>query len=185
MYEYAIFFLTSFLFTESVGIFLSIMFGYIISYIICSFTFSMLRKSAGGYHCTKFKHCFFVSNLLFALGAITAQLTQEYSFVMWLLATYSVFFMFPTYPKPSENSPSRGYSEDIRFRKKYRNIFIPLSIFSLISSFYEYGFVIPNVNWEVNNYIVSTSLSCGILMVSIITSDFIEKVLKRITFKKG
>lgn len=163
LYEYSIFLITSYIFTTGVGVILALIFGYLIPYIVSHITFVLLRRGSGGYHCETFRDCFITTNTLYIIGSIGAILTQSIPEIMWFLSLLCGIFVMPICPKPSKNSPSRGYSEDIRFRKKYRNALLLLIILSL--------FCINNIN------LITTSISCGIFIVCFITSSFGEHLL--------
>lgn len=166
LYEYSVFLIMAHIFTMGTGLILSLLFGYLVPYLVSHITFVLLRRGAGGYHCEEFKHCYVTTNMLYIVSSVGAILTQNIPEIMWFLSLLCGIFIMPICPKPSKNSPSRGYSEDIRFRKKYRNSLIFLIILSLI--------FINNIN------IISTSISCGIFIMFFVVSDVGENILNLI-----
>lgn len=167
LYEYSIFMILSHIFTSGMGLILSIGFGYLIPYLIINIVFMLLRHGAGGYHCETFRDCFITTNSICLISGISSILFQDYATILWYVSLFGGIFIMPICPKPTINTPSRGYKEDIRFRKKYRN---SLLILAAISYFMLY-----------NKYIlISSSISFGILAVTFIVSDFGEYLLNKI-----
>lgn len=165
-YEYASFLLLSHIFTFGTGLLLSIIFSYSLPYIISMFTFCFLRAGAGGHHCRTFDQCFITTNCMFIVSCMIALLTVNFTPIMWLISNFGAIFIFPICPKPSINSPSRGYSEDIRFRKIYRNWLLILQSISLLSIFFGLN-------------LISSSISAGILVVVFIVSNTGEHIINK------
>lgn len=135
-------------------------------YIIIVFVYTVLRCGMGGFHANTFKNCFIVTNIIFftatALSCITSNL---YIFFIYISLFLGIWIL-PYCPKPSKNAPSRGYSEDIRFRKMYRNRFIIFQIINLVCGYFQF-------------YNISISISWAILICWFVTSDFGEGLLNK------
>lgn len=178
LYEYSVFMILSHLLTFGVATILSLIFGYFWNFIIIYISFALLRRGSGGYHCETFMNCFCTTNILFMIsGILSLNIINQFksfdvSMIFWYVSLFCCIFIMPVCPKPTINSPSRGYSEDIRFRKKYRNALIVLSILSLIS------LLIYQV-W------ISISISFGMLIVCFLTSNIGEHILNFIWGSKG
>jgi accessory gene regulator protein AgrB len=166
-YGFSIFLVLSTLLTESAGIAIALIFGYFWYYIICSITFTLLRFRMGGYHCIKFSHCFFTSNILFIIGSVLAILTKNIPEIMWLLSLYCGVLVMPNCPRPSTNSPSRGRTIDSKFQKQYCYTLVLETIISFI-------FIKLDVLW------VSVCISCGILMSVFLVSNIGNKTINYI-----
>lgn len=170
LYEYSIFMILSHLLTFGTATILSLVFGYFWNFVIIYISFALLRRGSGGYHCNTFRNCFFTTNILFLItGLISIRIYTNinafnYSMCLWFISLFCGIFIMPVCPKPTINSPSRGYSEDIRFRKKYRNALILLSIISIL-------FIFNNFLW------ISLSISLGVLIVCFLTSNLGEFLL--------
>jgi accessory gene regulator B len=168
LYEYSIFMIMSNSFTILCGLILSIIFGYLTIYIICLLSYISLRTVAGGQHCDTFQKCFFVSNAIIIVCCILSFFTRSIPNIMWIFSVFSSINTLPICPKPSINSPSRGYSEDIRFRRK---LSFRLSILLLLSLVFIYF----------NLYLLSTSISAGILILCFVLTDFGEKIISMVS----
>ena len=118
LYEYSIFMIFSNTFTIGVGLLLSLLLGYFKYFIISEISFILIRTVAGGSHCETFKKCFFVSNIISIIRSILAFLTKDFSDFMIFISVASFFSILLICPKPSINSPLRGYLKDMKFRKK-------------------------------------------------------------------
>lgn len=170
LYIYSIFGIISTLISELFGITLSFMFGYFLEYIICDIIFMCLRRGCGGYHCSTFKHCFLVSNIIIIFACIFSSLLYMYTVELFLTSIFISIWIFPNCPKPTEHSPSRGYKEDIRFRKIYRNY---LLIFELIGVIlYSNGYLL-----------ISSSIFSGIIITAFCVTDIFEKFMEIILTK--
>ena len=167
LYRYSIFMISSYIFTTGFGLILSILFGYWTPYIISHITFISLRKCAGGYHCDAFYKCFITTNMTFMLSSILAVFLQDFYNIMWLVSLFYGIFILPYCPYPSANSPSRGKTEDMRFRKRYRNILMILAIISLVFIHFEL-------------FLFSTSISMGIIALCFMASKPSEIILNKI-----
>lgn len=167
LYEYSVFMILSNSFTILFGLILSFIFGYSSLYITCLISYTSLRTVGGGQHCDTFKKCFIVSNLIIIICCLLSFFTQSIPFIMWILSILASINTIPICPKPSINSPSRGYSEDIRFRKKFS---LRLSILLLISLLFIH----------LGLYSFSASISAGILILCFVLTDFGEKSISRI-----
>lgn len=164
LYEYSIFMILSYIFTTSAGLFVSIIFGFTMYYVIEHLTFISLRGKAGGYHCDTFKNCFITTNTIHIIACAIGVLTQKASIVMLIISLLTGIIMSPNFPKPSANSPSRGEEEDERFRKAFVRNLIIISIISLIFICLGLGSV-------------STTISAGILAVCFLSSEIGESML--------
>lgn len=169
LYEYSIFMIMSNSFTILVGLILSLIFGYTSVYIICLLTYILLRTVGGGQHCETFKSCFFISNIIILICCIITIITYKFlPNTIWLASVVVAINTIPICPKPSTNSPSRGYSEDIMFRKEFAGrlgclILISLNLIS---------FGLP---------LFSTSISIGILVLCFVLTDFGERLVSKIS----
>lgn len=167
LYGYSIFMILSNIFTIGTGILISLIFGYFKYFIISETSFIILRVVAGGSHCDTFKKCFFVSNIISILSCLIAIFSLNYSALMVLIAFSSCILIMPVCPKPSTNSPSRGYKEDIRFRRKFAYRCLILIFISIIAFNFDLLFI-------------TSSICSGILVVCFVVSDvgeiFIEKI---------
>lgn len=168
LYEYSIFMILSNGFTILCGFILSLLLGYPISYITCIITYCSLRTVSGGQHCDSFQKCFFVSNIIIIICCIIANLTLDVSEITLALAIFSSIQIIPICPKPSTNSPSRGESEDRRFRKKFVIRVTFLSILSII-------FML--LDWN----LLSSCINSGILVLCFVLTDFGEYIIDKLT----
>lgn len=167
LYVYAIFALFSQLFTFGIGFILAYFLNCFMSFMIVTLSFVLLRIGGGGYHCSCFRNCFFTSIFIFFLGTFLAHLTILYPIHMLFLGIFSGIFILPVCPKPSENSPSRGYKGDIKFRKKYRNAFLLLICLNILFIY-------------LGKFLYATSISSGIIIVFIMISDTGETIIENI-----
>jgi accessory gene regulator protein AgrB len=167
LYRYSVFMITSNAFTSIFGLILSAIFGYMDIYLICLITYALLRTVAGGQHCDTFRSCFYVSNIIMVLCCILAKVTESIPELMCLLAIVIGANTIPTCPKPSTNSPSRGYFEDTRFRKKLAMRFSILIVIDVVLILLGYS-------------LFSTSISAGILVLCFVLTDFGENLISRI-----
>ena len=167
IYRYAIFGLFSQIFTFGIGLILSYLFGVFIPFVLVTLSFVFLRIGGGGYHCSCFKNCFITSMVLFFVGVFIAFLTSPYPIIMLFIGIFSGIYIMPICPKPSKNSPSRGYKGDIKFRKKYRNTLLFLICSNLLFIYFK----LP---------LYSTSISSGILITSFMISDFGEYIINNV-----
>ena len=172
LYRYSIYSIISQTITFGFGFLLSILFGYVLEYTIVVTSFVSLRSGAGGYLCSKYRDCFFTSNILYLLGCLISLFLYDYSDILFLLSILSGIYILPICPKPSENSPSRGKTEDLRFRKKYSYILMFLIVCNSLSLYF-------------NIYNISSAISSGILITSFIVSDFGESLIDTIWKNKG
>lgn len=168
LYEYSIFMIFSNTFTIGVGLLLSLLLGYFKYFIISEVSFILIRTVAGGSHCETFKKCFFVSNIISIISSILAFLTKDFSIFMIFISVASFFSILPICPKPSINSPSRGYLEDMKFREKMLHRGILLFILALLFFYLEITFV-------------TASICSGLLMVCFVLSDFGEFFLEKLS----
>ena len=168
LYEYSIFMILSNIFTIGIGLLFSIILGYFRYFIFSEISFILIRLVAGGSHCDTFKKCFFVSNIISIISCLIAILTINYSYVMIFISFISCILILPICPKPSTNSPSRGYYEDIKFRKKfaYRCIFLIL---------------ISIVAFGLDLFFITSSICSGILVVCFVVSDIGEKFINNLS----
>ena len=167
LYRYSIFMIFSNSFTILCGFILSLIFGYTIAYLTCLITYSSLRTVGGGQHCDTFGKCFLVTNIILILCCIFGHIFSYFPYIIWVFATIVSINTIPICPKPSINSPSRGYSEDMRFRRKFS---FRLSILLLLSLLF--------INFEL--FLLSSSISAGILILCFVLTDFGEKSISRI-----
>lgn len=167
IYCYAIFALISQSFTFGIGFIIAFILDCFIPFFITTFSFVLLRIGGGGYHCSCFRNCFITSLSLFFTGTFLAYQTVDYPVLMLFLGIFAGIYIMPICPKPSENSPSRGYKGDIKFRKKYRNVLIGLICLNIL-------FIKFNFN------IFATSISCGICITSFLISNTGEFIIKNI-----
>ena len=168
LYEYSIFMIFSNTFTIGIGLMLSLLLGYFKYFIISEISFILIRTVAGGSHCETFKKCFFISNIMSIMGSLFALFTEDICNITLIMSIFSFILTMPVCPKPSTNSPSRGYFGDIEFRKKmaYRGIIL-FSISIL--------FLYLDINF------ISSSISSGLLMVCFALSDTGEKIIEKIS----
>ena len=168
LYEYSIFMIFSNTFTISVGLMSSLFLGYFEYVIISEISFILIRTVSGGSHCETFKKCFFISNIISIVSSLIAIFTEDICNVTLIISIFSFIFTMPVCPKPSTNSPSRGYFGDIEFRKKmaYRGIIL-FSISIL--------FLYLDINF------VSSSVNSGLLMVCFALSNTGEKIIEKIS----
>ena len=164
LYGYAIFALLSQTFTFGTGFILAYLFGCFVPFLIVVISFIMLRIGGGGYHCSCFRNCYITSLVIFFLGTILSYVGDTAPILMLFIGIFAGIFIFPICPKPSENSPSRGYKGDIKFRKKYRNALLLLIIANLLFIHY-------------NMFLYASAVSCGIIVTSIMISDTGEKII--------
>lgn len=167
LFRYSVFSILSQLITFGFGFGLSVLFKYPLEYIFVIFTFVLLRSNAGGYHCQTYRDCFFTSNTLYLIGCLISLLFNEYHNILLIISILSGIYILPICPKPSENSPSRGRTEDLRFRKRYSLSFIFIIILNLI-------FI------NLNMFDISSSISSGVIISSFIVSDFGEYIIKKV-----
>lgn len=167
LYKYSIFMIFSETFSFLGGLIFAAIFECILPYIIMNIIFALLRSGAGGYHCPTFASCFWTCNILFVLFSYLSILFSDLYLITFIISIIGGIFIMPVCPKPSENSPSRGYYEDIRFRKIYRNWFILFILINILS-----------LEFEI--YILSSIISFSILSVVFIVSQTGEKIIKTI-----
>ena len=167
LYKYSIFMIFSETFSFLGGLIFSIIFNCVFPYLIINLVFALLRRGSGGFHCPTFKSCFWTSNIMFVFFSILSNVFVNDYFLLFLISFILGIYIMPICPKPSANSPTRGYKEDVRFRKKYRNYLFVFSLINIIS-------IYLGLN------IISTSISFSIISVVFIVSDFGEHFLKKI-----
>ena len=153
VYSYAIFGILSQIFTFGTGIIVASLFGYFIPFLLVIFSFIILRIGGGGFHCSSFRNCYILSLSIFFFGTILSIVTKTLPNFMFLVSIFCGIYILPVCPKPSKNSPSRGYNGDIKFRKKYRNALLFLLSLSMIFIYFKV-------------YLYSTAISSGILIAS-------------------
>lgn len=168
LYEYSVFMILSNTFTIGFGLLLSLIFGYFEYFIFSEISFIILRLVAGGSHCDSFKKCFFVSNTISLISCIIAMVSFSIPIFMIILAFSSCIITLPICPKPSVNSPSRGYAGDIKFRKKFAYRSLLLLILSIVFFYF-------------NIYFITCSICSGILMVCFAVSDTGEKFIEKLS----
>lgn len=113
------------------------------------------------------KNVFFTSNILIILGYFIEQLFL-YNLVFAIILSFILgVYILPICPKPSKNSCSRGHSEDIRFRKKYRNTLFILEFIAYIC--------LLNNLWT-----ITASICSSIVIVFFIVSNFGEKIINSV-----
>lgn len=170
IYRYSIFAILSTLFEDLFGLIVASIFNCTFQYLIIVFVYSVLRCGMGGYHADTFKKCFITTNCVFLLSTFFASVTQSIYLPLFYFSIILGVWILPYCPKPSKNSPSRGYSEDIRFRKMYRNRFIIFQIINFASLYF-------------GCYNISLSISWAIIVCWFVTSDFGEGLLTKIMNK--
>lgn len=164
LYRYSVFMICSELFSTITNLVLAIIFGYWVQYLVNVVVFAALRRGAGGSHCPTFASCYFTTTITFIISCVLSILFVDYYCITFLVAIVGAIFIFPICPKPSENSPTRGYKEDIRFRKIYRNW---LLIFLFVDlTCIHFGF-----------YTISSAINFAILNVVFAVSDTGEKII--------
>lgn len=167
LYKYSIFMIMSETFSFLGGLIFSIMFDCVIPYLIINVVFALLRSGAGGYHCPTFASCFWVCNTLFILFSCLSILLVDFYEITFILSVIGGIFIMPVCPKPSEHSPSRGYYEDIRFRKVYRTWLIIFILISVVCSYF-------------GMYMISSYINLSILSVVFIVSQTGERIIRTI-----
>ena len=167
LYKYSIFMIMSEVFSFFGGLLFAIIFDCVTQYIIINIIFALLRRGAGGYHCPTFASCFWVCTVLFILFSYLSILFVDFYEVTFIISIIGGIFIMPVCPKPSEHSPSRGYYEDIRFRKIYRTWFILFILISIICLYF-------------GLYEISSAISFSILSVVFIVSKTSEKIIRTI-----
>lgn len=166
-YQYFVFFLISHTITFGFGLILSFIFRYTVQYIICTLTFMILRRSAGGYHCDTFKKCFFTTNLIMLSSVTISCITLHFPVSIMIFSILFGTIVIENVPRATENSPSRGHLIDMKFKKKYIITLIVYLIIMIVSLF-------------LKQYIICTSVASGITVVSFMVSDCGDKLLNRI-----
>jgi accessory gene regulator protein AgrB len=167
LYKYTIFMILSESFSFIGGLIFAILFRCTVPYIILNIVFALLRSGAGGYHCPTFASCFWVSNALFVLFSWLSVTCVDYYMYTFILSAFGGIFIMPVCPKPSDHSPSRGYYEDIRFRKIYRNWLLVFIALSALSIYFGY-------------FLISSTISFSILSVVFIVSHTGERIIRSI-----
>ena len=167
LYEYSVFMILSNCFTILSGLILSLILGYYKAYIVCTISYIMLRTVGGGQHCDTFQKCFFVSNIVIIICCIFSYISLSHPAILWIVSTILSINIIPICPKPSINSPSRGYSEDTKFRKKFAARLSFLLGLSLVFIYLDL-------------FLLSTSISAGILILCFVLTDTGESVISKI-----
>ena len=167
VYRYAIFGIFSQIFTFGIAFLIAWLLNMFIPFFIVVSSFVLLRIGGGGYHCSYFRDCFITSLTVFFCGTFIAYLTQDYVISMFIISLLLGIYIIPQCPKPSVNSPSRGYKEDKKFRYKYIRYFVLLMCFNLIFIYYKH-------------FLFSTAISSGIIISVFMISDIGEYILKNI-----
>ena len=167
VYRYAVFGIFSQIFTFGIAFLIAWLLNMFIPFFIVVSSFVLLRIGGGGYHCSCFRDCFITSLTVFFCGTFIAYLTQGYVISMFIISLLLGIYIIPQCPKPSINSPSRGYKEDKRFRYKYIRYFVLLMCFNLIFIYYKH-------------FLFSTAISSGIIISVFMISDIGEYILKNI-----
>lgn len=167
VYRYAIFGIFSQIFTFGIAFLIAWLLNMFIPFFIVVSSFVLLRIGGGGYHCSCFRDCFITSLTVFFCGTFIAYLTQDYVISMFIISLLLGIYIIPQCPKPSVNSPSRGYKEDKKFRYKYIRCFVLLMCFNLIFIYYKH-------------FLFSTAISSGIIISVFMISDIGEYILKNI-----
>lgn len=172
-WEYQSFKILSQLFTFLAGFFLSILFGYTIQMIIVSFTFAFLRSMIGGYHCNSFRNCFYLSNVIFLVGGIFSVILKDYYIYLFIISCFGGIFITPYIPKKAnEDMPDRGEERKYKLRKSYRNRFLICFILNILLIFL--------INQGIDVRTISTSISCSIILVSIVMSNTFDFIMSKI-----
>lgn len=166
LYQYSIFMILSNGFTICSGLLVSLLFGYFLQYILCVLSYVFLRVVAGGTHCDTFKQCYFTSNIIFFICAMFSFICSIYPNISFLVSVFCIINTIPITPKPSENSESRGRSEDLRFRRKCA---FKATILLLISAI-----CIPLLP------IVTACISSGIIILCLVLTNFGERVISKL-----
>ena len=167
VYRYAVFGIFSQIFTFGIAFLIAWLLNVFIPFFIVVSSFVLLRIGGGGYHCSCFRDCFITSLTVFFCGTFIAYLTQDYVISMFIISLLLGIYIIPQCPKPSVNSPSRGYKEDKKFRYKYIRYFVLLMCFNLIFIYYKH-------------FLFSTAISSGIIISVFMISDIGEYILKNI-----
>lgn len=167
IYRYAIFGIFSQFFTFGIAFLIAYLLNMFIPFFIVVSSFVLLRIGGGGYHCSCFKDCFITSLAVFFCGTFIAYLTKNYAIFMFFISLLLGIYIIPKCPKPSANSPSRGYKEDMKFKYKYIK-------YLLILSFLDLTFIYLNL------YLFSTAISSGIIITVFMISDIGEYILNNI-----
>lgn len=167
LYRYSIFMIFSQFFTMGSGFLISLLLGCTTPYIIITIVFALLRRGTGGFHCDTFAGCYLTSITMLIIFSMFSTVFVNYYEILFIISIIGAIYIFPICPKPSENSPSRGYSEDVRFRKIFRNYLIIFIILNIIC-----------MNFGL--FIFSSSISFGILEAVFATSDIGEFIIKNI-----
>lgn len=167
IYRYAVFGIFSQIFTFGIAFLIAWLLNMFIPFFIVVSSFVLLRIGGGGYHCSCFRDCFITSLTVFFCGTFIAYLTQNYAISMFIISLLLGIYIIPQCPKPSINSPSRGYKEDKKFRYKYIRYFVLLMCFNLIFIYYKH-------------FLFSTAISSGIIISVFMISDIGEYILKNI-----
>lgn len=137
IYEYSIFCILSNAFTNGIGLILALVFNIFVPYIICVFSYMLLRTFAGGYHCKTFEQCFYTSNVLYLVLTFLSIITAHHAAYYLIFAIIGGIVIIPKCPKPSEYSLSRGKIRDKKFRIKYATSMFVLIIISTILIYFE------------------------------------------------
>lgn len=179
LYEYFFYLIISSIFELGVAIILSLIFNYFWSFIIVLLVFLATRGKSAGLHERNFRNCAITTNVIFLIFGLLAKLSQQFYIPMAIVAIFSVIFIMPIVPIPSENAKSRGYEEDTRFRKEYsyRILFFYLVEILLIYLIIIHGCVIPIWKFNIDLKLLSTGISSGLLIISLISSKIGHKII--------
>jgi accessory gene regulator protein AgrB len=147
-----------------------LIFGHILGHpletLVIYLTFSILRINGGGKHANTRFACFITTQFMYFIAFGFAVILKDFAWILIIVSLLLGVSLVPIIPKPSEKSLSRGF-KDFLFRERFIKILISLFILSIIFN-------------EFNLYILSNSISFGIIALKVLLLDKTEEIIDKI-----
>lgn len=173
-YAYQFFFFGIFsqiLWTGS-GIIIALLLELWLEYIFVLIAFCTARRLEGGMHLNFHNHCYYTSIFFAVLFSYAAKLTTPIPYIVFLLSIGFILSIVWSVPKKVETSFDYTIEEETIFRKRYcKNAVV----------FYVLNIILLYLIWRYDFYIlrqISTAISCGGLLASLMLMNWFEKLLK-------